>query len=155
MDGLKLAVVTGAAKGIGAASAERFRREGVEVVGIATSPPEEPLANDPGVRWVLGDVADPETWARVSELIREIGRAPSALVLNAARAQIGTVLTVSLEQWKSQFATNCVRCRAWSQDLSSADDREWRWDGRRDFVGERLDGRAALDRLLVDESDPH
>src|SRR3954453_19251829 len=106
MVGLKIAVVTGVAKGIGAASAERFRREGVEVIGIATSPPEEPLASDPGVHWVLGDVAEPETWARVSELIREIGRAPSALVLNAARAQIGTVLTVSLEQWKSQFGIN-------------------------------------------------
>jgi NAD(P)-dependent dehydrogenase (short-subunit alcohol dehydrogenase family) len=103
---LKLAVVTGAAKGIGAASAERFRREGVKVIGIATSPPEAPLADDPGVRWVLGDVAEPATWAQVSDAIRAIGVAPSVLVLNAARAQIGTVLTVSLEQWKRQFDIN-------------------------------------------------
>jgi NAD(P)-dependent dehydrogenase (short-subunit alcohol dehydrogenase family) len=102
----KLAVVTGAAKGIGAASAERFRREGVAVIGIATSPPEAPLADDPGVHWVLGDVAEPATWAAVSDTIRAIGTAPSVLVLNAARAQIGTVLTVSLEQWKRQFEIN-------------------------------------------------
>lgn len=106
MDPSKLAVVTGAAKGIGAASAERFRREGVAVIGIATSPPEAPLAGDPGVHWVLGDVAEPATWIRVSDAIHAIGIAPSALVLNAARAQIGTVLTVSLEQWKRQFDIN-------------------------------------------------
>lgn len=106
MDPMKLAVVSGAAKGIGAASAERFRREGVMVIGIATSPPVAPLAGDPGVHWVLGDVAEPETWARVNDVIRAIGQAPSVLVLNAARAQIGTVLTVTLEQWKRQFDIN-------------------------------------------------
>jgi NAD(P)-dependent dehydrogenase (short-subunit alcohol dehydrogenase family) len=106
MDGSKLAVVSGAARGIGAASAERFRREGHELIGIATSPPEGLLANDPGVHWVLGDVAEPRTWTQVSDAIRAIGRPPSTLVLNAARAQIGTVLTVSLEQWKAQFAIN-------------------------------------------------
>ena len=106
MDRLKLAVVTGAAKGIGAAAAERFRREGVSVLGIATSPPEAPLADDPGVRWVLGDVAEPETWAQAADAIRDMGVAPSVLVLNAARAQVGTVLTVELDQWKRQFDIN-------------------------------------------------
>ena len=61
MDPARLAIVTGADKGIGAASAERFRREGLTVVGIATSSPETPLADDPGVHWVLGDVAEPAT----------------------------------------------------------------------------------------------
>ena len=106
MDRLELAVVTGAARGIGAASAERFGREGVPVIGIATSPPDAPLADDPGVRWVLGDVAEPATWAQVSEAIRALDLTPSVLVLNAARAQIGTVLTVSLEQWRRQFDIN-------------------------------------------------
>ncbi len=106
MNQLELAVVSGAAKGIGAASAERFRREGVQVIGIATSPPDAPLAGDPGVHWVLGDVAEPETWARVAELIGTLGIAPSVLVLNAARAQTGTILTVTLDEWKRQFDIN-------------------------------------------------
>jgi NAD(P)-dependent dehydrogenase (short-subunit alcohol dehydrogenase family) len=101
-----LAVVTGAAKGIGAAAAERFRREGVSVIGIATSPAEAPLAGDEGVHWILGDVSEEETWVRVADAIRDIGIPPSALVLNAARAQIGTVLTLSLAQWRRQFEIN-------------------------------------------------
>ena len=102
----ELAVVTGASKGIGAACAERFRAEGVPVIGISTTLPKPVLADDPGVRWVLGDVADPETWARVDALVVEGRVAPSVLVLNAARAKVGTVLTLELDEWKKLFDSN-------------------------------------------------
>ncbi len=64
------------------------------------------MAGDPNVHWVQGDVAEEETWARVAEAMGALGVAPSALVLNAARAQIGTVLTVSLDEWKRLFDIN-------------------------------------------------
>jgi NAD(P)-dependent dehydrogenase (short-subunit alcohol dehydrogenase family) len=64
------------------------------------------MAGDPDVHWVIGDVADEETWASVSDSIRALGVAPSALVLNAAQAQIGTVLSLDLDQWKRQFDIN-------------------------------------------------
>jgi NAD(P)-dependent dehydrogenase (short-subunit alcohol dehydrogenase family) len=106
MDRMELAVITGGSKGIGAACAQRFRAEGVKVLGIATSPAPEPLAQDPGVRWVIGDVADPESWTGAQDAIRAFGVAPSVLVLNAARAQVGTVLSLELDQWKRQFDIN-------------------------------------------------
>ena len=48
----RLAVITGSSKGIGEACARRFLAEGVTVVGISTSPPDEPLYLMPGsIRW--------------------------------------------------------------------------------------------------------
>lgn len=101
-----LAIITGASKGIGEASARRFLAEGVPVVGISTSPPGEPLASEPDFHAVVGDVADPAAWAQVVTTYRSLGRAPGALVLNAARARIGTVLTLELDDWRGQFEDN-------------------------------------------------
>jgi NAD(P)-dependent dehydrogenase (short-subunit alcohol dehydrogenase family) len=102
----RLAVITGASRGIGEACARRFRAEGVQVIGISTSAPADPVASDPGVRFVVGDVADPSAWDRVRAAYRDLGIAPSALVLNAARARIGTILTLSLDDWRRQFDDN-------------------------------------------------
>lgn len=101
-----LAVVTGSSKGIGEASSRRFLAEDVPVIGISTSPPAEPLASHPDFHAVVGDVADPAAWAEVVDTYRSLDRAPSALVLNAARARIGTVLTLDLEDWRQQFENN-------------------------------------------------
>jgi NAD(P)-dependent dehydrogenase (short-subunit alcohol dehydrogenase family) len=101
-----LAVVTGASKGIGEASARRFLAEDVPVIGISTSPPGDPLASDPRFHAVVGDVADPGAWQEVVALYRSLGVAPGALVLNAARARIGTVLTLELDEWRRQFEDN-------------------------------------------------
>lgn len=106
----RLVVVTGASKGIGEACVRRCRREGVEVVGVSTSPPTGPLAADSGVRFVVGDVADPATWDRVIELCRAIGRGPTTLVLSAARAVHGTVLDLTLDQWRESFEGNVFGC---------------------------------------------
>ena len=101
-----LAVVTGAAKGIGEATARRFRREGHLVIGIATSAAPESLSTDAGVHWVQGDVADPDVWASVRDRYVALGAAPTALVLNAARALIGTTVTLELAEWRSLFEGN-------------------------------------------------
>ena len=45
----RLAVITGSSKGIGEASARRFLAEGATVIGISTSPAEEPLASHPEI----------------------------------------------------------------------------------------------------------
>jgi NAD(P)-dependent dehydrogenase (short-subunit alcohol dehydrogenase family) len=102
----RLAVITGSTKGIGEACARRFLREGAVVVGISTSAPQEPLASAPGYHAVTGDVADPAAWDRVTAIYRGLGVPPTALVLNAARARIGTVLTVTMETWRQQFEDN-------------------------------------------------
>jgi NAD(P)-dependent dehydrogenase (short-subunit alcohol dehydrogenase family) len=102
----RLAVITGAAKGIGEASARRFRAEGDLVIGIATSPAPHDLEADAGVSWVLGDVAAPATWDAVRALYLELGAPPATLVLNAARAIIGTAVTLELDDWKRLFDGN-------------------------------------------------
>ncbi len=105
-----LAVVTGAGGGIGEASALRFRREGVQVIGVGTSSPSGPLSDDPGVRFVVGDVADPATWAEVEATYRAIGTPPTMVVLNAARAVHGTVLDLTLDEWRRVFEINVFGC---------------------------------------------
>ena len=102
----RLAVITGSSKGIGEACARRFLAEGVTVVGISTSPPDEPLASQRDFHAVVGDVADPDAWERVTGICGAIGLPPTMLVLNAARARIGTVLTLELADWRQQFEGN-------------------------------------------------
>jgi NAD(P)-dependent dehydrogenase (short-subunit alcohol dehydrogenase family) len=76
------------------------------VIGVATSPPATDLAADPGLHFVLGDVAHEATWTRVAEVIARLGAAPDVLVLNAARALHGTVLDLTLDDWRMSFETN-------------------------------------------------
>lgn len=101
-----LAIITGSSKGIGEACARRFRAEGVTVVGVSASPPDEPLASDPGFHAVVGDVGDPRAWEEVVATYRALDIPPRMLVLNAARARIGTVLTLELDDWREQFEGN-------------------------------------------------
>ncbi len=51
-------------------------------------------------------MADPEAWTRVVDAYREVGVPPTTLVLNAARAHIGTVLSLEMEDWRQQFNDN-------------------------------------------------
>ncbi len=102
----RVAIITGSSKGIGEASARRFLAEGATVVGISTSPPSEPLASHPRFHAVVGDVADRGAWTQVVATYRDLGQPPTTLVLNAARARIGTVLSVSMDEWRQHFEDN-------------------------------------------------
>jgi NAD(P)-dependent dehydrogenase (short-subunit alcohol dehydrogenase family) len=76
----KVAVVTGASQGIGAALVQEFRKRGYAVV--ANSRTIEP-SDDPGVLTVQGDIGDPAVAASViSEGLRAFGRIDT-LVNNA------------------------------------------------------------------------
>jgi 3-oxoacyl-[acyl-carrier protein] reductase len=63
----QLAVVTGAARGIGLATAERLRGEGAAVVAVDLDPLVEDVARDlgDGVHAAVLDVADPEAWEKL------------------------------------------------------------------------------------------
>jgi NAD(P)-dependent dehydrogenase (short-subunit alcohol dehydrogenase family) len=102
----RLAVITGASKGIGEACARRFLRQGVTVIGISTSPPPPDLAERPGMHAVVGNVADPVRWEEVAAIWRRLGIPPTTLVLNAAKPAIGTVVTLDLAEWRDQFDGN-------------------------------------------------
>ncbi|MFO7532849.1 MAG: SDR family oxidoreductase [Candidatus Limnocylindrales bacterium] len=102
----RLAVVTGSSKGIGEASVRRFLAEGLTVVGISTSPADEPLASHERFYAVVGDVSDQAVWEQVTATYRRLGVPPTTLVLNAARPLVGTVISLDIDQWRSLFEGN-------------------------------------------------
>jgi NAD(P)-dependent dehydrogenase (short-subunit alcohol dehydrogenase family) len=73
----KIAVVTGASGGIGRATAERLRDEGMRVIGVDINP--DGLKNVVGIEHVVADLSNDEGRAKVVEA----GRGAHTLV-NAA-----------------------------------------------------------------------
>jgi NAD(P)-dependent dehydrogenase (short-subunit alcohol dehydrogenase family) len=97
-----VAIVTGAASGIGQASLKRIAASGMKVVGVDLVDPGESVA----AAWVAGDVAAPDTWQRVTALLDDRGWAPAALVTAAAFLEVGNVLDLSDEAWTRTFDVN-------------------------------------------------
>src|SRR5262249_29401891 len=76
----KVAVITGASQGIGAALVKAYRDQNYRVVAVARS--VKPSSDD-GVVTVAGDIADPKTAERaISEAVKRFGRVDT-LVNNA------------------------------------------------------------------------
>lgn len=97
-----VAVVTGSASGIGAATVTRLLAMGHRVVGIDLQPQE--LASDPGFTEVLGDVASEDTWHTALEVARDrFDTDPRVLVCSAGIVRTGTVVDISLQDWKLVF----------------------------------------------------
>ena len=111
MSQTKTALVTGAARGIGLATAKRFLADGWRVALLdidgenlqrtyaALAAPDTTLA-------ITGDVADPKTAPRaVAEIAERFGRL-DALVNNAGIAIFKPILEVSYEDWSRVLAVN-------------------------------------------------
>ena len=110
----KLALVTGASKGIGRAIAEELARAGAEVVvGYRTGRDEaEELASQIGGRAVQADVSSPEDARR---LVEEAGGV-DVLVNNAGLTRDGVLARMSDDDWREVIETNLssvfYTCRA-------------------------------------------
>jgi len=107
----KVALVTGAAQGIGAAIASEFAKEGAVVFGLDRSAHvDEPCAqirNSAGK--ALGCQLDITNHAAYSELVSSIAEAQGRidiLVNNAAIAYYEELLSSSLEHWREIQAVN-------------------------------------------------
>jgi 3-oxoacyl-[acyl-carrier protein] reductase len=113
LDG-KLALVTGASRGIGRAVAEELARAGASVVvGYRSGKDEaEELASAIGGRAVQADVSDP---AEAKRLVDEAGDV-DVLVNNAGLTRDGLLARMSDDDWRTVIETNLssvfYTCRA-------------------------------------------
>ncbi len=105
---MKTVLITGAARGIGLATARRFLKEGwnVAVIDIDADELEVAAASLAGALLIHGDVADE---ARVPSYYQEVvGKFGGlhALVNNAGIADFGPIEQTSFQRWRNVMRTN-------------------------------------------------
>jgi len=111
LDG-KVALVTGGASGIGTACVRALAREGAGVMitdldepnGMALA--EEIAAAGGAARFLRQDVAEEESWAEVVAGLRAGWGRLDILVANAGIGIFGSVVQMSLRDWRRQTAVN-------------------------------------------------
>ncbi len=99
----QIAIVTGAAKGIGDAAVTRLSERGVSVLGIDRDAQPE---GSSATAWVQGDVAEQATWDEALARSSDIGGSPTILVSNAATVVVGDVETLTEDDWARTFSVN-------------------------------------------------
>ena len=113
----KVAVITGGASGIGAATTRRFRTEGAEVVvGDVQDAAGEAVAGDCGASFYRLDVTDEGGWARLMAVVEERHGHLDILMNNAGMLGGASIETVELAAWNRVMAVNVtgvmLGCRA-------------------------------------------
>ncbi len=110
----KLALVTGAAQGLGAAHAELLVREGARVVctdinGAGAQSVAAAICDKHGVDTAYGiahDVTDPGDWDNAVDLARDNLGGLNVLVNNAGIGVAGNIEDCDFDDWKHCFAVN-------------------------------------------------
>ncbi len=115
MNGLRTAVITGASRGLGLASAAHLYGQGWRVVAAVRSPDSASAAlrgetgagaDDPRLLTIRLDITQQDSiLAAAAEIERAVG-APDALVHNAGIAASGCVEEMPPQVWQQMFATN-------------------------------------------------
>lgn len=104
----RLAVVTGAARGIGAAIAHRLLSEGAEVIGADREPFDDRAFAAAGSRWstLACDVTSQDDAARLTTMVKERGRPLDFLVNNAGIGGARPLVDTEEEDWQRFLDTN-------------------------------------------------
>jgi len=101
----QVAVVTGAARGIGRASADLLRARGARIVASDRSPSVEELAAD-DVATIVGDVADEDLARRTMQLALDRFGGLDILVNNAGRTLNESLTDTTVADWDAILTTN-------------------------------------------------
>ncbi len=100
MEEARVALVTGAASGLGRAVAERLSREGLRVVASDRDPGGAAVAEAIGAAFVQADLADPaEVWRLAVEAGKAFGRV-DVLVNNAGFQHVAPLERFPLDVWQ-------------------------------------------------------
>lgn len=110
--GGRVALVTGALRGIGLACAERFVREGAAVILTDREEAGHPLVRQtlerlgPDASYLRLDVAREEEWDAARDAVSARPGRLDILVNNAGTDMVGAVNTLSLEAWRRLMSVN-------------------------------------------------
>jgi NAD(P)-dependent dehydrogenase (short-subunit alcohol dehydrogenase family) len=99
----RVAVVSGASRGIGDAIAERLLADGARVFSLDKLKPTEPHA---GIVYLEADVTDPASVAAAFQQIDSDSARLDILVNNAGIQRVGLVGQVSFADWSAVIATH-------------------------------------------------
>lgn len=108
----KVVLVTGAASGIGRACAEAFAAEGARVMlsdlqdDLGADAVESIAASGAQAAYQHHDVTSEQDWASVLNNLEQRWGALHVLVNNAGIAWAGSILDMTLAQWRQQTAVN-------------------------------------------------
>jgi NAD(P)-dependent dehydrogenase (short-subunit alcohol dehydrogenase family) len=103
----RIALVTGAASGVGLATSRLLLERGHRVIGVDLAGQPGPLGPGDRLAWVSGDVSAEPTWTEALRVSgRAFGASPGVLVLNAARLAVGTVLDTPVSTFREVFDVN-------------------------------------------------
>ncbi|WP_425038479.1 SDR family NAD(P)-dependent oxidoreductase [Primorskyibacter sp. S187A] len=103
----KVALVTGAARGIGLATVKLFMEEGWRVVGVDRDAEAlRDAAGEAGFTPIVADVSQPDAVARfMQEAAEQMGRI-DALINNAGVADFGPIEETDFARWRRVMETN-------------------------------------------------
>jgi 3-oxoacyl-[acyl-carrier protein] reductase len=105
----RVAVVTGASRGIGAAIARTLARDGATIVGVDVPAQGEELAevvNEVGGSSLLLDITEEDAPARLAEHLKERHGGADAVIHNAGVTRDRTVARMSEDEWDLVLAIN-------------------------------------------------
>lgn len=104
----KTVIVTGAGRGIGLATVERFAAEGAHVIAVDLNVDSKSSSGaDGSIEWLAGDVSSPTAMAAAVDLATAAGGL-DICVANAGVGRIEDFLDGDLESWMSVLRVNLL-----------------------------------------------